>query len=360
MLQCRLIKRNKSSILFCLVILFLFVLVTILLSNYLLKFLLDSRAYNYAILGIPTDMKVYENKKANVFEYRHFSLKYTISNLDKCLGKTPFLLIFVKTHPDHSAQRQAIRETWGNPLLWPEVDVEYQPVVLFVLGMTPNKLSQNMLVGENSKYHDIVQQNFIENFHNLTLKLISHIKWPLHYCQQAKYWMTTDDDVFINVPSLISFLKGSRRDRLFVGHVHKGSYRKIDRTSKYYVPYSVYPGSYYPSYCAGGGYVLSMDVIKKIDHMINKIPLLYIDDIYLGLLTNAIGISPSNNVMFHGENTAPRDLCSFSKFITSHGFEPNEMHVLLKEVTDIRKSAPDPNVVCWGKFPTWTFIFDAV
>ena len=43
---------------------------------------------------------------------------------------------------------------------------------------------------------------FQDIYYNLTLKTVMGLKWTSIYCNQAKYIMKTDDDIFVNVPLL--------------------------------------------------------------------------------------------------------------------------------------------------------------
>ena len=43
---------------------------------------------------------------------------------------------------------------------------------------------------------------FQDIYYNLTLKTVMGLKWCSIYCNQAKYVMKTDDDIFVNIPLL--------------------------------------------------------------------------------------------------------------------------------------------------------------
>ena len=43
---------------------------------------------------------------------------------------------------------------------------------------------------------------FQDIYYNLTLKTVMGLKWTSIYCNQAKYIMKTDDDIFVNIPLL--------------------------------------------------------------------------------------------------------------------------------------------------------------
>ncbi|XP_039266076.2 lactosylceramide 1,3-N-acetyl-beta-D-glucosaminyltransferase-like [Styela clava] len=320
----------------------------------------DVKAFLYYIIGFPTDMTVYRSKRYHVLQYSQIDWKYLINNPQRCENDSPFVIIFVKTHPNHFEERDIIRRTWGNTSVWTKSNDINKASIMFVLGLskTHTPALQASLEKENMKYNDLIQENFVEDFHNLTIKLISHLKWPIKYCPNARYWMTTDDDVFVHVKNLLLFLQYSKRTLLYTGKVHAGSPRNTQQQSKYFVPYSVYRGTYYPSYCPGAGYVLSMDIVKKLHAEAELTPMLYIDDAYTGILARSVGVSPEHYNMFLGENMLSTDLCTMSMFLTSHGHKGHEMVSLFQKVISLLNL--DPNVLCWDKIFSWIHPQDLV
>ncbi|KAH3736609.1 hypothetical protein DPMN_043181 [Dreissena polymorpha] len=62
---------------------------------------------------------------------------------------------------------------------------------------------------ENKIYHDIVQENFIDSYTNLTYKTIMGFKWASTKFSNVQFVMKTDDDMWFNVPSIIKLLSGT-------------------------------------------------------------------------------------------------------------------------------------------------------
>ncbi|XP_019936886.1 lactosylceramide 1,3-N-acetyl-beta-D-glucosaminyltransferase A [Paralichthys olivaceus] len=258
---------------------------------------------------------------------------YLINHPGKCKGdgkswEDVLLLLFVKSSPENFEQRQAIRNTWGNEsFLLSELSANVK--VVFALGMHPNvkrrSRVQIALQQEDQAYGDLIQQNFVDTFHNLTAKLILQFQWGHEYCPQARFFMSADDDIFIHMPNLVKYLRQllssqSGATHLWVGHVHRGSPPNRRKDSKYYVPYDLYPWPSYPDYTAGAGYVVSGDVAAKIYHatlVLNSS--MYIDDVYMGICAKAMGVSPKEHVHFSGEGKAPNHSCIYDHMITSHG-----------------------------------------
>ena len=60
---------------------------------------------------------------------------------------------------------------------------------------------------ESIKYKDIIMENFIDSYGNLTLKTMMGLKWASRYCGRAKFVYKVDDDMFVNVQNLLKYLQ---------------------------------------------------------------------------------------------------------------------------------------------------------
>ncbi|KAI4882832.1 hypothetical protein NFI96_003796 [Prochilodus magdalenae] len=274
-------------------------------------------------------------------EARKFSdHRYLINHKGKCSDSDVLLLLFVKSSPENFERRQAIRSTWGNEAYVKEtLDVTVK--VVFALGLPPHpsqrtKLQQK-LFQEDEEYHDLIQQDFLDTFHNLTIKLLLQLGWTHAYCPHARFLMSADDDIFIHLPNLIRYLQDVDRDGrkdFWVGKVHQGAPPIRSKDSKYYVSEEMYPWQLYPDYTPGAGYVLSKDVASRVyQASLTLNASLYIDDVFMGICGNAVGILPQENVFFSGEGRAPYHHCIYNQMMTSHG-HVKDLHELWRHATD--------------------------
>ncbi|KAA0718931.1 Lactosylceramide 1,3-N-acetyl-beta-D-glucosaminyltransferase B [Triplophysa tibetana] len=271
---------------------------------------------------------------------RYSNHKYILNHENKCGAKDILLLLFVKSSSQNFERRHAIRATWGN-VVYVENTFGVTIKVLFALGVHPEqnnrKLLHQQLILENKKYKDLIQQDFIDTFHNLTLKLLLQLSWKESYCRHAHFFMSTDDDVFIHIPNLIRYLQEIARNNnknLWIGRVHRGSPPVRDKTSKYYVSQDMYSWLSYPDYTPGSGYVLSKDAATKIYQASCTLNAsLHIDDVFLGICAKIMDISPKDNVFFSGEGKAHYHCCIYNQMITSHG-HVSDIYELWGRVTD--------------------------
>lgn len=279
------------------------------------RYLLNSFTFINASFRVsPEDAIKYSNRR------------YLINHERKCDEKEVLLLLFVKSSSENFERRQAIRSTWGNET-YVESTLGVTIRVLFALGLHPEPANRSklkmQLFSEDQRYHDLIQQDFIDTFHNLTLKLLLQLGWKETYCRHAQFLMSADDDVFVHIHNLIHYLQGIGRSNskdLWMGRVHRGSPPVRDKESKYYVSRDMYPWLAYPDYTPGSGYVLSRDVatrIYKASLTIN--PSFHIDDVFLGICAKVIDIAPKDHLFFSGEGKAPYHRCIYNQMMTSHG-----------------------------------------
>ncbi|XP_068427045.1 lactosylceramide 1,3-N-acetyl-beta-D-glucosaminyltransferase A-like [Clinocottus analis] len=294
------------------------------------------KSYSYRYL---VNRFVYINKSLTVprEQARSFSdFRYLLDHSDKCAGKDVLLLLFVKSSPENIERRNAIRSTWGNET-YIHNTLGVTVKVVFALGRPQDKVGlQEQLVLEDRLRGDLIQRDFLDSFHNLTLKLIQQFHWMHVRCAHARFLMTADDDIFVHMPNLVGYLRevsGRGAADFWVGRVHRGAPPIRSKDSKYYVPFEMYQWLSYPDYTAGAGYVVSGDVADKIYHATLTLNAsLYIDDVFMGICANAVGVSPQEHVFFSGEGKAPYHTCIYDQMMTSHG-HVEDIHELWKAAT---------------------------
>ncbi|XP_023244175.1 beta-1,3-galactosyltransferase 1-like [Centruroides sculpturatus] len=251
-------------------------------------------------------------------------------------SKSLFLLVIVCSSVTNFAPRQAIRETWAT------AKVPETMKILFLLGKSENDTQNAAVMEENANYSDIIQENFLDTYNNLTVKSTMLLKWVNDSCRQAKYVMKTDDDMFVHLPNLVKFLKNSTQKHLLVGCLISGAVPIKDWHSKWYVPDNVYSEYTYPNYLSGTGYVMSDNIVSTLYNTALNTPLFYLEDIFItGICARKAGIKPVNNNGFKFYKRK-NDPCIFQKIITSHKMTPSELREIWKKVNS-------PSIKCVRK-----------
>ena len=201
-----------------------------------------------------------------------------------CRGDV-FLIVYVHTAVSHVKQRLVIRETWGD-----RKQYALAVRVVFVMGIDVGRPSgQDWINYESSLYGDIIQKDFADTYHTLTYKAIAGLKWVSDYCTNAKFVLKTDDDVFVNMFSLLKHLQsrvGTKRLLL----CHTQIKPNVLRSGKNRATWKDYAGDRYPNFCTGAAYVMTTDVVVDLYCFSFVVPFLWLDDVYVtGLLVAKAG-----------------------------------------------------------------------
>ncbi|NXS32163.1 B3GT4 galactosyltransferase, partial [Pomatostomus ruficeps] len=177
-----------------------------------------------------------------------------------CAPPAPFLLILVPSAPSHLPQRLAVRDTWGGS--WGGAATPAARTV-FVLGAPAAPGQQREVERESRRYRDMLQGDFADTYGNLTLKTLLLLRWARACCGGAPFLLKADDDadddVFVNVPAVATFLAAcpSPPGRLYLGRVHWRVAPNRDPRSRHHVPAGLFGAAAFPPYCSGTAYVLS-------------------------------------------------------------------------------------------------------
>ncbi|XP_062273011.1 beta-1,3-galactosyltransferase 2-like [Scomber scombrus] len=280
-----------------------------------------SRKINNTIVTNETDSVVIQQETVKPYvspgpyyvEYP-YKYHYIINEPKKCEEQKPFLVLMVPVAPHNVEHRKIVRSTWGG-----ESNIEGKTVKLFfLLGMHNGVGVQAQVLQESIEHHDLIQSNFVDCYKNLTIKTMVMLEWLDSYCSGASYAMKVDSDTFVNLPLLIRMLRNAPKEHYLTGLVTQNAQVLRDPTSKWFMPWSVYPDQHYPTYALGLGYVLSLDLPRKLIEASRDIKALYIEDVYLGLCMKKLNISPTNPPKwnyFNSDRYLHYNRCIFSKLI---------------------------------------------
>lgn len=221
-------------------------------------------------------------------------------------------MAYVHTAPDHYKRRVVIRQTWGDSAYY---DVGIR--VVFVMGRTADIAKgghdiQRALEFEAAQYGDIVQEDFMDTYRNLTYKGVAALRWISRYCRHARYVLKTDDDIFVNAFNLLRHLR--RLDRtaasatpgVAAGAAPRGLLlclvwysMMVMRDGKWKVSKEEWPDDMYPTYCSGSAFIMTTDVAVAMHRVSYDVPFFWVDDFYItGLLPLKLGPSVVRHTQF--------------------------------------------------------------
>ena len=175
--------------------------------------------------------------------------------------------------------RQAIRHSWASATQANTVPyVRY----IFLLGSASHAQEQKKIDFEQARHNDLLQKDIKEDIANTTLKTIMGLEWVSTECQRARYVMKTDTDSFVNIALLMSVLESVAPEVGLFGHCRYDIITIRDRTDKHH-EWESYNANYYPPYCFGAGYVLSMDATREVVKRSQHVPQIRMEDSYVAL-----------------------------------------------------------------------------
>lgn len=231
---------------------------------------------------------------------------FTITPADVCDNESGpvFLLVYIHTRPENIRHRQLIRSTWG------KVDA-YGAIVrrIFVMGLPKTAQVQDAIVMESSLYQDLLQEDFIDSYQNLTYKAIGAMKWVARFCGGATFVLKADDDAFVNMPLLIQALealaKKGRASGTLYCNVWYGS--GVPRHGKWAVSVEQRRHPVWPPFCQGLAYVMTPDLPGAFFNASFDLPFLWMDDVYVtGFLAKRLGVVHSSFTWYFVAETGLR------------------------------------------------------
>ncbi|ESO85386.1 hypothetical protein LOTGIDRAFT_56334, partial [Lottia gigantea] len=195
------------------------------------------------------------------------------------------LLILIFSHCDAKQNRDTLRQTWLTYSNKNTANIRY----MFLLGEgSANQNSKSKMEAEI--HRDVLLGNFQDTYTNLTLKTVMGLQWVVHICNQTKFILKTDDDVWVNVPMLLKRLETFRSTTFTLGGMCQLGRPHRDMNSKYYVSHKDYPSDVYPPFCTGTGYVTTPNVAAKIINMSAVVPYFHLEDIYVAMCLTKLRI----------------------------------------------------------------------
>ena len=256
---------------------------------------------------------------------------HTVAVPEKCpdFGKFMELMIIIMSAPTHFEARTAIRQTWGH--FGQRRDIG----IVFMLGATNDVKFERNLEKEQDMYGDIIRGRFLDSYSNLTLKTISTLEWVDNYCSEVRYVLKTDDDMFINVPRLVSFINKHKRDKnVIFGKLAKKWKPVRSKSSKYFVSLAQYKNAFYPDFCTGPAYLMSSDIIHNLYESALNETFLKLEDVFAtGIVASKLGIKRihANEFLNRKISYSP---CNVQRGISIHMVKYSEQFDLWKKLLD--------------------------
>ena len=150
----------------------------------------------------------------------------TISICNPVTENLHVLAIF--SQPSLIQTRNAIRKTYTNFSFHGNEQQIGNWTKFFLVGKPNGERESMQLENEVAVFGDVVVANLDESYWNLTLKALIAMKFTSCFCQNAAYFLKTDDDSYINVGMLHNtiqeFQQETDKQKFSIEMDPKGSY----------------------------------------------------------------------------------------------------------------------------------------
>jgi len=262
-----------------------------------------------------------------------FTVNRTVAS-DKCQKEEILLTILVISSPNHFQQREAIRKSWG---------ISNKEVVLsFLVGVSKDDETQRQVLKESEENEDIIVNNIIDTYENLSLKTLSAFNWFLHFCNKSEFLLKVDDDMFVQVEKVLDkvreTIKQSQKKKLIMGNISRNWKPVRNPQSKYFITEAQYSEERYPDFATGPSYLVSKAALRDIYQHAMELNYIHLEDVFLtGVVAEDVNVSREDLHEF--KNNAVRIPaqfmgCTIEKSFTIHKVGPSEqleLHQLSKD-----------------------------
>ena len=264
-------------------------------------------------------------------------------------GGGTLLLLAIKTTAHNVKNREVIRSTWGRAGWVGGQRGSGGGYVrrVFLLGTdrggrVNGTERSDPLALESRRHGDILRWDFHDSFFNLTLKDVLFWRWFSRGCRRTRFVFKGDDDVFVNTPALVDYLRqrlgdpGTVMRSFMVGDVIGAARPERNAESKYFVPEAFYAGSY-PPYAGGGGVVYSGTLTKLLHLASKKVHLYPIDDVYVGMCLAKLNAQPTYHpafLTFDFRGDEEGELCAYHKTLVVHKRLPDRVALLWAQLEE--------------------------
>ncbi|XP_043640863.1 beta-1,3-galactosyltransferase 5 [Drosophila teissieri] len=280
------------------------------------------------LFSIDTEIPVRMPIVKTIYQPGHLDSEIDMERICPREGLFTKLLVLITSSLRHSAARMSIRQTWMHYGSRRDVGMA------FVLGKSKNKTLNKVIDQEDFMYQDLIRGHFIDSYNNLTLKTISLLEWADLHCPKAKYLLKTDDDMFINVPKLLTLMDTLKANRSIYGRRAENWKPIRNRWSKYHISNAQYGKNTFPYFTTGPAYLLTGDIVHALYAQSLNTAFLKLEDVFTtGIVAESLDIRRVN-VREMANSRTKFEACNIRGKITIHMVRNSEQFDLWKMLLD--------------------------
>lgn len=261
-----------------------------------------------------------------------------------CQKMAPFVVILVFSSPEHTGHRKAIRSSWGQALHFRRMGglTKVNWKVIFVMGISKTRFERDV-AQESKTYSDILQAEFDDSPYEGTRKLMTAFNYLSDALKRdcpTKFILKIDDNIFLNIPSIIPWLSkkwGEKPSSLYVGkRLRKDRPIRLSSHPKY-VSEDDYPHLMFPDMIQEPVFLLSTDTLLKMVRVSTQVIPIRPEDAYMGILAKEAKIRPIHNEHFQMIRNV-EGACHHLKMFFIFNIFPSQHLSIFRKLKEARQS----------------------
>lgn len=261
-------------------------------------------------------------------------------------GKTKLMMI-VYSRPENVGERNAIRQTWGRMENFKDMPQETQLWKLFFVMARSYTPVDQQVAQENMIEKDILMGEFQDSPFEDTRKFMMAMQWFTQNSKvcEARFVMRSQDNVFHNMRSVMGWIEARFEHRpVITSDLYLGKLLRMDRPIRdpnhaLYVPPSDFNREFFPEFVQSPVYFLTYQSYVRMSLIMPQVIPVAMEDAYVGLLAEKIGLKPSHNDHFHMLSKS-LNLCHHLKLFFIFNVLPSE-HITIFSELDDNRSKPE-------------------
>ncbi|KAL6733324.1 hypothetical protein Aduo_003977 [Ancylostoma duodenale] len=190
------------------------------------------------------------------------------------------ILVLVPSSVNNRENRNVWRRTYGQP----SNKEEFGYTAIFCIGTSQDPNDQNRLLEEAMDYGDILQADFVDSYRNLTVKMLSAIRYVVIAAREAKSVFKVDDDVSWRIRSVTSYIHNVVNGKTPVFHCYRheaGGAPPRNKWRKWYTTVEEYPFKTLPTYCLGWSYIATLPALDAVLSRAHLERFLWLEDVLI-------------------------------------------------------------------------------
>lgn len=242
----------------------------------------------------------------------------------KARAKTHIVVVCTSA-VDAFERRASVRKTWKT------FSNDLPITVIFLVGVQSGKTHEDQvqarLEEEAREYGDLLQEDFVDTYENLTLKSMFMLKFTRTYLTDITDWiLKVDDDCYVDVRVLLHYTRSLRpktSHNHLIGKVLGSS--PVNRPNcsdtdhvfayKWSVPKYMFRDDTFPNALSGSGYLMSQTVTSCLYNKGLDTSFLVLEDIFItGVVREKCGLQLKHSPRFQYMG---QHLCKLAKKIRS-------------------------------------------